>query len=87
MSNGDGGMNCTAVSVIDYGQYSSWNGGVCYRCGIHYVGSHLCSYWPVVPTVVTYVPSVVDPRVDELLSEVKKLRRDLKRARKDKSDA
>lgn len=66
------------------GSYT-WNGDVCWRCGTRYVGSHIC-YWPVVPTTTTYIPTVVtDPRINELLEEVKKLRRELKKARKDDS--
>lgn len=89
MANSDYQM----THVVDYGQYNnttSWNGGVCFRCGINYVGTHICSgYWPVVPTyvpsVVTYVPSVVSPEVTELMAEVKKLRKELRRGRKAQS--
>lgn len=79
----------SVMNVVDYGQHTyTWNGGVCFRCNARYVGSHACPYyWPVVATTVTYVPSVVDSRVDELLDEVKKLRKELKRARKSKGEA
>lgn len=85
MANGD------LMNVIDYGQFNTtsgtaWNGGICSSCGVRYVGTHWCAYWSVLPpTVTTYIPTIVSPDVTELVAEVKKLRKELKRQRKAES--
>lgn len=59
---------------------TAWNGGICTRCGLHYAGYHVCSYMPVYVYPTT-------PRVDELIDEIKKLRKELKKARRDGADS
>lgn len=84
MTIGDGLVTYRADNVIDYGQYNhaiTVGGYTCGNCGT-WVGSwqHNCYS----RNLYTYVPIVITPQPDvaELLDEVKKLRKELKRARK-----
>lgn len=50
-----------------------------YGMSITGYGNTNWSHWPT----TTYIPTVIDPRIGELIDELKKLRKELKKARRD----